>query len=226
MKLVIQIPCFNEEETLPQTLADLPRELPGVNEILWLVVDDGSEDATLAVAQEHGVDAVVRLRRNNGLANAFQAGLDAALKLGADIVVYTNADNQYAGGDIGRLIAPILAGEADFVVGDRQVAGHPEFSGTKKRLQALGSWVVRKASGTDIPDTTSGFCAYRPSQRFRADVKACCSTPLFNPRETCRRDPPTGIGRKPCWSSAQEHAGTPSGRGGRCDRTRRSRTGA
>lgn len=170
MKLVIQIPCFNEEETLPQTLADLPRELPGIDEILWLVIDDGSRDSTMAVAREHGVDAIVRLTTNSGLAAAFQAGMDAALKMGADVIVNTDADNQYMGADIARLVEPIVAGEADFVVGDRQVRDHPEFSETKKRLQGLGSWVVRRASGSDIPDTTSGFRAYSRQAALNLNV--------------------------------------------------------
>jgi len=160
MKLIIQIPCFNEERTLPVTLRDLPRELPGFDAVEWLVVDDGSTDRTLDVAREHGVDHIVRLTNNKGLAAAFQAGLDAALKLGADVVVNTDADNQYYGADIAKLVAPIVAGEADMVVGDRQVREVEHFSPTKKSLQRLGSWVVRHASRTSVPDTTSGFRAY------------------------------------------------------------------
>src|ERR671926_303079 len=121
MKLIIQIPCFNEEEQLPATLADLPRELEGIDEIEWLIIDDGSTDRTIDVARAHGVDHVVRLTNNKGLAAAFQAGLDAALKLGADVIVNTDADNQYRGSDIERLVAPIVAGKADMVIGDRQV---------------------------------------------------------------------------------------------------------
>ena len=170
MKLVVQIPCFNEEETLPQTLADLPRELPGIDEILWLVIDDGSRDSTMDVAREHGVDAIVRLTTNSGLAIAFQAGMDAALKMGADIIVNTDADNQYVGADIARLVEPIVGGEADFVVGDRQIRDHPEFSDTKKRLQSVGSWVVRQAAGSDIPDTTSGFRAYSRQAALNINV--------------------------------------------------------
>jgi glycosyltransferase involved in cell wall biosynthesis len=160
MKLIIQIPCKDEEEVLPLTLAALPREVEGFDVVEWLVVDDGSVDATLAVARAHGVDHVVRLTRNQGLANAFQAGVDAALKLGADVIVNTDADNQYDARDIPKLVAPILAGEADMVVGDRQVRAHGEFSPVKKGLQRLGSFVVRRASGTNVPDTTSGFRAY------------------------------------------------------------------
>ncbi len=160
MKLIIQIPCLNEEQTLPATLADLPRQIDGIDEIELLVVDDGSTDRTVAVAREHGVDHVVRLTNNKGLAAGFQAGLDACLKLGADIVVNTDADNQYRGADVPKLVAPILAGEADMVVGDRQVSRIDHFSGSKKGLQRLGSWVVRRLSGTEIADATSGFRAY------------------------------------------------------------------
>ena len=160
MKLVIQIPSFNEEATLPRTLSELPRAVDGFDEVEWLVIDDGSTDRTVAVAREHGVDHIVRLAGNRGLANAFQAGLDAALKLGADVIVNTDADNQYRAEDIPKLVAPILAGNADLVVGDRQTQTIEHFSGMKKLLQRLGSWVVRRASGTDVPDTTSGFRAY------------------------------------------------------------------
>jgi glycosyltransferase involved in cell wall biosynthesis len=160
MKLIIQIPCLNEEATLPQTIADLPRSLPGIDAVELLVVDDGSTDRTVEVARECGVQHVVRLTNNKGLAAGFQAGLDACLKLGADVVVNTDADNQYRGADIPRLLAPILAGEADMVVGDRRVSEIEHFSSQKKRLQRLGSWVVRRLSGTEISDTTSGFRAY------------------------------------------------------------------
>src|SRR5437868_3070199 len=160
MKLIIQIPCLNEEGTLPQTIADLPREVPGIAEVEFLVVDDGSTDRTVEVARECGVEHVVRLTNNKGLAAGFQAGLDACLKLGADVVVNTDADNQYRGADVAKLVAPIVAGEADMVVGDRQVSGIDHFSGSKKGLQRLGSWVVRRLSGTDVTDATSGFRAY------------------------------------------------------------------
>ena len=160
MKLIVQIPCLNEESTLPRTLDELPRTVAGFDEVEWLVIDDGSTDRTVAVAREHGVDHVVRLTGNRGLANAFQAGIDAALKLGADVIVNTDADNQYDSADIPKLVAPILAGDADLVVGDRRTQTIEHFSGPKKLLQRLGSWVVRRASGTDIPDTTSGFRAY------------------------------------------------------------------
>jgi glycosyltransferase involved in cell wall biosynthesis len=160
MKLIIQIPCFNEEAQLPLTLSHLPREIPGVDAVEWLIIDDGSTDGTVEVARAHGVDHVVRLTNHKGLAAAFQAGLDAGLKLGADVIVNTDADNQYEGADVPKLVAPILRGEADMVVGDRQVSTIEHFSGPKKLLQRLGSWVVRQASQTEIPDATSGFRAY------------------------------------------------------------------
>jgi glycosyltransferase involved in cell wall biosynthesis len=160
VKLIIQIPCLNEEATLPGTIADLPRVIPGVEEVELLVIDDGSTDRTVEVAREQGVEHVVRLTNNKGLAAAFQAGLDASLKLGADLIVNTDADNQYRGEDIPKLLAPILSGEADMVVGDRRVSRIDHFSGAKKALQKLGSWVVRRLSGTEISDATSGFRAY------------------------------------------------------------------
>ena len=160
MKLIIQIPCFDEEATLPVTLADLPREVPGFDSVEWLVIDDGSTDRTVEVARANGVDHIVRLTNNKGLAAGFQAGLDASLKLGADVIVNTDADNQYYGPDIPKLVAPILEGRADMVVGDRDVMSIEHFSPLKKTLQRLGSWVVRHASQTTVPDTTSGFRAY------------------------------------------------------------------
>ncbi|MEI2701011.1 MAG: glycosyltransferase family 2 protein [Baekduia sp.] len=160
MKLIIQIPCLNEEQTLPATIADLPREVPGFQSVEWLVIDDGSTDRTIEVARECGVDHIVRLTNNKGLAAGFQAGLDACLKLGADVIVNTDADNQYRAADIPRLVEPILAGNADMVVGDRETDQIEHFSPLKKRLQKLGSWVVRQASDTNVPDTTSGFRAY------------------------------------------------------------------
>src|SRR4051812_34635911 len=160
MKLIIQIPCKNEEEALPVTLGELPREIAGFDSVEWLVVDDGSTDRTVEVAREHGVDHIVRLTNNKGLAAGFQAGLDAALKLGADVIVNTDADNQYYGPDIVKLVQPILDGQADMVVGDREVMTIEHFSPLKKSLQRLGSWVVRQASQTTVPDTTSGFRAY------------------------------------------------------------------
>jgi glycosyltransferase involved in cell wall biosynthesis len=170
MKLIIQIPCFDEAEQLPATLADLPRELPGVDAVEWLIIDDGSSDATVEVARAHGVQHVVRLTNNKGLAAAFQAGLDACLKLGADIIVNTDADNQYQGGEVRKLVRPILAGDADMVVGDRETDQIEHFSPLKKRLQRLGSAVVRRASGTDVPDTTSGFRAYNREAALQMQV--------------------------------------------------------
>ena len=160
MKLIIQMPCWDEEAQLPATLADLPREVPGVEVVEWLVIDDGSTDRTVEVAREYGVDHIVRLTNNKGLAAGLQAGLDACLKLGADVIVNTDADNQYDAGAIPSLVAPILAGTADMVIGDREVTSIEHFSPLKKSLQRLGSAVVRRASDTDVPDTTSGFRAY------------------------------------------------------------------
>jgi glycosyltransferase involved in cell wall biosynthesis len=160
MKLVIQIPCLNEEAHLPATLADLPRQVRGFDDVEWLVIDDGSTDRTVEIARELGVDHIVKLTNNKGLASAFQAGLDAALKLGADVIVNTDADNQYSAEDIPSLVAPVLRGEADMVVGDRNVMAVARFSATKKRLQRLGSWVVSQAADTAIADATSGFRAY------------------------------------------------------------------
>jgi glycosyltransferase involved in cell wall biosynthesis len=170
MKLIIQIPCFNEADHLPATLADLPRTVEGFDAVEWLIVDDGSTDATVEVAREQGVDHVVRLTNNKGLAAGFQAGLDACLKLGADVIVNTDADNQYYGGDVPRLVEPILAGEADMVVGDRETSTIDHFSPLKKRLQRLGSSVVRRASGTTVPDTTSGFRAYNREAALQMQV--------------------------------------------------------
>lgn len=159
MKLIIQIPCYNEEATLGITLAELPRHLPEVDTVEWLVIDDGSSDRTAKVAQEWGVDHIVSFEHNQGLAAGFMAGIDAALKAGADIIVNTDADNQYCAADIPKLVAPILQGDAEIVVGERPIQSIPHFSPTKKFLQGLGSWVVRLASSTDIPDAPSGFRA-------------------------------------------------------------------
>src|SRR2546423_7014127 len=147
MKLIIQIPCFNEEDQLPTTLGDLPRAVEGFDEVEWLIVDDGSTDRTVEVAREHGVDHVVRLTNNKGLAAGFQAGLDACLKLGADVIVNTDAGNQYDAADIPKLLAPILHREADPLVGDRPVAKIAHLSPMKIAPQKLGSWVVRQARG-------------------------------------------------------------------------------
>jgi glycosyltransferase involved in cell wall biosynthesis len=170
MKLIVQIPCLNEEASLPETLRAIPRSIPGFDCVELLVVDDGSTDRTAEVARAHGVDHVVRFTRRKGLAAAFMAGLDASLKLGADVIVNTDADNQYPGHEIPRLLAPILAGEADMVVGDRGVAEVRHFSPTKRLLQRLGSWVVRKVSGTSIGDATSGFRALTREAALRINI--------------------------------------------------------
>lgn len=159
MKLLIQIPCFNEREHLPGTFADLPRTIEGIDEIEVLVIDDGSADGTAEVAAELGVHHVVRFPRNRGLAAAHMAGIDACLRLGADVIVNTDADNQYRGSDIERLLAPVLSGAADLAVGDRQTDTIEHFSVLKKVLQKWGSRVVRRASGTEVTDATSGFRA-------------------------------------------------------------------
>jgi len=160
MKLIVQIPCYNEEMTLPQTVHDISRKIEGVEEVEILIIDDGSKDQTVQVAKDIGVDHIVKNTCNKGLAKTFLVGLDASLRLGADIIVNTDGDNQYKGQDIPKLIAPILRGEADIVIGDRQTDKIPHFSTTKKRLQKLGSFVVRILSKTNIPDAVSGFRAF------------------------------------------------------------------
>lgn len=159
LKLIIQIPCFNESESLPVALAELPRHVPGFSCVEWLIIDDGSRDNTVDVAKAHGVDHVVRHTGNKGLARAFMSGLDACLRLGADVIVNTDADNQYCAADIPALVAPILAGEAELVIGARPISTIEHFSPVKKFLQKLGSWVVRTASSTDVADAPSGFRA-------------------------------------------------------------------
>lgn len=158
-KLIIQIPCYNEEETLPLTLHDLPRELPGIDRVEWLIIDDGSTDGTVEVAKANGVDHIVRHVRNMGLARAFMTGLEACIRLGADIIVNTDADNQYVAADIPKLVAPILSGKAQMVIGARPIKSIRHFSAVKKALQGLGSWAVRKLSKLDVPDAPSGFRA-------------------------------------------------------------------
>jgi len=169
-KLIIQIPCYNEEATLGITLAALPREVPGVDSIEWLIVNDGSEDGTLDVARRAGVDHIVSFPRNQGLAKAFMAGLEASLRAGADIIVNTDADNQYCAADIPSLIEPILTGRAEIVIGARPIREIEHFSLTKKVLQKLGSRVVRIASNTDIPDAPSGFRAFSRDAAMRMNV--------------------------------------------------------
>ena len=170
VRLVIQIPCFNEADTLPATLADLPRSVTGFDEVLLLVIDDGSSDRTAEVAKVCGADAVVKMTQNKGLAVAFQVGLDAALRLGADVIVNTDGDNQYSAKNIPNLVEPIIKGDADLVVGSRDITNHEEFSALKKFLQKIGSWVVRQASATEVSDVTSGFRAYSKEAALQVNV--------------------------------------------------------
>ena len=169
-KLIIQIPCLNEASTLPATIADLPRQVPGIDAVEFLIIDDGSVDGTAQVARAHGVQHVVRFRRRKGLAAAFMAGIDACLKLGADYIVNTDGDNQYCGADVATLVAPLLSGEADIVIGDRNIQDVEHMSPTRKALQRLGSWVVRQVSNTKVPDTTSGFRAYTRDAALRLTI--------------------------------------------------------
>lgn len=167
MKLIVQIPCLNEEETLPMTVRDIPRHVEGIDRVEILIIDDGCTDRTVEVARQAGVDHVVRFPRNRGLGHAFQAGIDACLRLGADIIVNTDGDNQYFGGDIPRLVQPILEGRADLVIGDRQPDKIGHFSFTKKILQRLGSRVVSRLSGISVPDVASGFRAFNRNAAMR-----------------------------------------------------------
>lgn len=160
MKLIIQIPCLNEADTLEIALNDLPKHIDGIDEIEYLIIDDGSTDKTIEVAMNWGVHHVVSFTRNKGLAKGFMAGIEACLSYGADIIVNTDADNQYCGADIEKLVRPILEGKADIVIGERPIDDTPHFSWLKKKLQHFGSWVVRKASKTNIPDAPSGFRAF------------------------------------------------------------------
>lgn len=170
IKLIIQIPCYNEERTLGTTLSALPRYLPGIDTIEWLVINDGSRDRTVEVASANGADHIISFSTNQGLAKAFMAGLEASLKAGADIIVNTDADNQYCADDIPKLIQPILSGQAEIVVGARPIWKTKHFSSTKKLLQLLGSWVVRLASNTDIPDAPSGFRAFNRQAALQMNV--------------------------------------------------------
>lgn len=170
MKLIIQIPCYNEAETLAIALNDLPRQLEGIDEIEYLIINDGSRDDTVRVAKAWGVHHVVSFMQNKGLAKGFMAGLDEALRQGADIIVNTDADNQYCADDIAALIVPILEGRADYVIGARPIDDTEHFSFLKKKLQHFGSWVVRKASNTDIPDAPSGFRAMTREAAMRMNV--------------------------------------------------------
>ncbi len=170
MKLIIQIPCFNEEETLEITYNDLPKQIEGIDQIEYLIINDGSSDNTVEVAKQLGIHHVVMFKQNKGLAKGFMAGLDACLHLGADIIVNTDADNQYCGADIEKLVSPILNGESDIVIGERPILDTAHFSRKKKMFQRLGSWVVRVASGTRIPDAPSGFRAYSKEAALRLNV--------------------------------------------------------
>jgi len=170
MKLIIQIPCLNEEASLPITVADLPKKIEGIDIIEYLIINDGSTDRTVEVAREIGVHHVVSFKSNRGLASAFKAGLDACLRLGADIIVNTDADNQYCGEDIAKLVAPILEGKSDIVIGERPIADIEHFSVLKKKLQRLGSWAVRVASNSEVPDAPSGFRAYSRDAAMRLNV--------------------------------------------------------
>lgn len=169
-KLIIQIPCLNEADTLAVTLRDLPRQIAGIDRVEVLIIDDGSTDKTVEVARAAGADYVISLRNRRGLAVAFTTGIDAALKLGADFIVNTDGDNQYSGQDIPALVAPLVSGEADVVIGDRNVAALQHLSWSRKRLQHLGSWVVRQVSNTRVPDTTSGFRAYTREAALRMNI--------------------------------------------------------
>ncbi len=170
MKLIIQIPCYNEEATLELTYRDLPRHIKGIDKIEYLIINDGSKDRTVQKARELGFHHIVSFKQNKGLAKGFMAGLDACLHLGADIIVNTDADNQYCGADIAKLVRPILNQKADIVIGERPIDETEHFSWQKKKFQHLGSWVVRVASGTDIPDAPSGFRAYSREAALRINV--------------------------------------------------------
>ena len=169
-KLIVQIPCYNEEHTLSQTVRDIPRQIEGIDQVEILIIDDGSTDRTVEVAKELGVDHIIRNTCNKGLARTFLVGLDASLRLGADVIVNTDGDNQYKGEDIPKLAAPILKGEADIVIGCRQVDTIPHFSFIKKRLQKIGSFVVRILSETNVPDTVSGFRAFSREAAMQMNI--------------------------------------------------------
>jgi glycosyltransferase involved in cell wall biosynthesis len=170
MKLIVQIPCYNEEETLPQTIAGIPSAIDGIDEIEILIIDDGSSDRTSEVAAQLGVSHIIQNKKNRGLARTFRRGLDACLRAGADIIVNTDGDNQYSGEDIGKLVKPILDGKADIVIGDRQTDSVKHFSRFKRSLQRLGSGVVRRLAGVDVPDAVSGFRAFSRTAAIRTNI--------------------------------------------------------
>ena len=190
MKLIIQIPCFNEEETLLTTLQDLPKSIPGIDKIEILIIDDGSTDNTVKVAKKFGVDHIINIFPNKGLANGFSCGIEKCLAKGADIIVNTDADNQYKGSDIPKLIVPILEQKAEIVIGNRQIDTINEFSWAKKQLQKLGSYIVRKVSQTKVPDTTSGFRAYSRESAMRMNVISTFSYTLETIIQAGQKDIP------------------------------------
>ena len=190
MNLIIQIPCYNEEDTIEKTLNDLPRSIPGIDSIEILIIDDGCQDRTVEIARQWGVNHFVHFNQNKGLARAFEAGLEKALKLDADIIVNTDADNQYKGSDIVRLVQPILAKKAEIVIGDRQIDKIEDFSWLKKKLEKFGSYIVRKVARTDIPDVTSGFRAYSREAALHINIISTFSYTLETIIEAGQKDIP------------------------------------
>lgn len=188
MKLIVQIPCYNEEHTLPQTVAGIPRDIPGIDRVEVLIIDDGSADRTTEVAREVGVDHIVVNRRNRGLARTFRRGIEECLKRGADIIVNTDGDNQYFGADIPRLVQPILQGTADLVIGDRETSKIAHFSPLKKFLQWLGSGIVRRLAGIWVPDTVSGFRAFSREAAIRLNVVSSFSYTIETVIQAGKRD--------------------------------------
>jgi glycosyltransferase involved in cell wall biosynthesis len=188
LKLIVQIPCYNEEQTLPGTVADIPREIPGFDRVEVLIIDDGSSDRTVEVAREIGVDHIVRHKRNLGLARTFRKGIEASLQAGADVIVNTDGDNQYAGADIPKLVEPILAGRADMVIGDRQTDKVAHFSRGKKLLQWLGNGIVRKLAGIWVPDTVSGFRAFSRDVAIQMNIVSPFSYTIETVIQAGKRD--------------------------------------
>ena len=188
MKLIVQIPCYNEEEILPQTVRDIPREIPGIDKIEVLVIDDGCSDRTVEVAREIGVDHVLSNTQNIGLARSFRRGLEHCVRLGADIIVNTDADNQYVGEDIAKLVKPVLEGQADIVVGDRQTSKIQHFSPLKKLLQRFGSGVVRRLAGVHVPDTVSGFRAFSRAAAIKLNIVSPFSYTIETVIQAGKRD--------------------------------------